>query len=301
VTQPIQIVEGDAQNWLQAQTPDSFQCLILDHPYNVGYRYRSFQDEKPRHQYLAEQVLVLSLCQRVLKPGGSLFYLNYPETAADLWGRVDFLDKVDWVSWVYHSHTGGTPLRKASRAWLWFAKGSPLTHAQAFAGEYRNPTDPRVQARMQAGHRPQGYDWMEFEQVKNTSREKRGHPCQVPQAMLERFILATTDPGDLVGDCYSGSGTTALAAQRLGRAFQGCELDAEYVALARAAVAEAGNQAALFQGEGLPGGQDALAAQSSDLSGDQETDLIRSAALVKSTQAEDLNHGRLESGAVPGL
>lgn len=232
----IRIEQGEALNWLQAQAPESFQCLLLDPPYNVGYRYRSFQDEKPRHQYLAEQVLVLSLCQRVLKPGGSLFYLNYPETGADLWGRVDFLEKVDWLPWVYHSHTGGNPLRKASRVWLWLAKGSPKVHANALQGEYRNPEDPRIQERMAKGFKPQGYDWMDFEQVKNTSREKRGHPCQVPQAMLERLILATTDPGDLVGDCYLGSGTSALAAQKLGRAFAGCELDPEYLAVAREAL-----------------------------------------------------------------
>jgi site-specific DNA-methyltransferase (adenine-specific) len=235
----IIVEQGEALSWLQAQEPDSFQCLLLDPPYNVGYRYNAFEDTKPRHQYLAEQVLVLSLCQRVLKPGGSLFYLNYPETGADLWGRVDFLEKVDWLPWVYHSHTGGTPLRKGSRAWLWLSKGTPRVHSEALQGEYRNPSDPRVQARIAQGLRPQGYDWMDFEQVKNTSREKRGHPCQVPQAMLERWILATTDPGDRVGDCYLGSGTSALAALKLCRAFKGCELDPVYVALAREALAQA--------------------------------------------------------------
>ena len=232
----IQIVAANALDWLRAQKPDSFQCLVLDPPYNVGYRYATYQDAVPRHQYLAEQVLVLSLCQGVLKPGGSLFYLNYPETLADLWGRVDFLEKVDWLPWVYHTHLGGKPLRKASRAWGWFANGEPRYNPQALEGEYRNPSDPRVRARMEQGHKPQGLDWMELEQVKNTSGEKRAHPCQVPQSMVERLILATTEPGDLVGDCYLGSGTTALAAAKHGRAFSGCELDAEYLAVAREAL-----------------------------------------------------------------
>ena len=151
---------------------------------------------------------------------------------------MDFLEKVDWLPWVYHTHTLGSPLRKASRAWLWFSKGVPKVNPKAFEGEYRNPTDPRVKARIEQGFKPQGYDGREFEQVKNTSREKREHPCQVPQAMLERLVLATTDPGERVGDCYLGSGTSALAAAKLGRAFKGCELDPAYVALAREALAQ---------------------------------------------------------------
>ena len=232
----IKLAQACALDWLKAQEPDSFQCLVLDPPYNVGYRYASYRDELSAHEYLHEQLLILSRAERVLKSGGSLWYLQYPEFLAEVWARVDFLTKVDWLPWVYHTHLGGKPLRKASRAWGWFAKGEPSYHPQALEGEYRNPTDPRVRARMEQGHKPMGYDWMAFEQVKNTSGEKRAHPCQVPQAMVERLILASTAPGDQVGDCYLGSGTTALAAQKLGRAFAGCELDPEYLAVARAAL-----------------------------------------------------------------
>jgi len=227
----------DCLNWLQTQVLGSFQGFILDPPYNVGYRYGVFQDHKPQHQYLFEQLLVLTHCQKLLKPGGSVFYLNYPEFAAELWARVDFLDKVDWLPWVYHSHTGGSPLRKGSRAWLWFSKGKPQVNPGAFKAEYRNPQDPRVRRLIQAGQRPQAYDWLSDEQVKNTSGQKRKHPCQVPQSQVERFIQACSQPGDQIGDCYLGSGTTALAALKLGRAFKGCELDPAYVRVAQEAIA----------------------------------------------------------------
>lgn len=256
----IQIVQAEALNWLQAQEAESFQCLILDPPYNVGYRYATYRDELPGHEYLHEQLLVLSRAKRILKPGGSLWYLQYPEALAEIWARVDFLDKVDWLAWVYHAHTGGTPLRKASRAWAWFSKGTTKVNPEALRGEYRNPEDPRIRERTAAGHKPVGYDWLDFEQVKNTSAEKRGHPCQLPQAMLEKLILASTAPGDLVGDCYAGSGSTALAAQKQGRAFKGCDLDPGYVALARKALEIQGTQTPLLF--------------ESDLSGDQEGDLI---------------------------
>jgi DNA modification methylase len=234
--QNINLECGDCLPWLSAQKADSFQTFILDPPYNVGYRYNQYQDNKPPHHYLLEQLLVLSHCERLLKPGGSIFYLNYPEVAAQIWGRVDFLDRFEWVNWVPHAHVKGTPLRKASRAWLWFSKGKPLVNQTAFQTEYRNPTDHRIKARIAKGLKPSCYDWLDLEPVKNTSRQKRNHPCQVPEAMVERFILGTSNPGDLVGDCYTGSGTTAICSVRHGRNFSGCEIDPAYIDVAKTAI-----------------------------------------------------------------
>ena len=89
---------------------------------------------------------------------------------------------------------------------------------------------------MVRGLKPAGFDWFDQEPVKNTAREKRNHPCQVPEKMVERFILGTTNPGDLVGDCYTGSGTTAICALRNDRNFGGCEIDPAYVEVAQKAV-----------------------------------------------------------------
>ncbi len=54
--------------------------------------------------------------------------------------------------------------------------------------------------------------------------------------MVTRFILGTSHPCDLVGDCYTGSGTTAICALRNGRSFTGCEMDPAYIRVAREAV-----------------------------------------------------------------
>lgn len=232
----FELKNQDCLTWLSSQREESYQLFVLDPPYNVGYRYGKYKDTKPQHLYLNEQLLVLSYCERLLKPGGSILYLNYPETAGEIWGRVNYLNKVKWLSWVYHTHLTGKPLRKGSRAWLWFSKGEPVINPEAFLGEYRNPEDKRIQERIAKGLKPVGYDWMDLEPVKNTSGEKRNHPCQVPEKMVERFILGTSQEGDLVGDCYSGSGTTAICAIRLGRSFAGCEIDPAYVDVAKQAV-----------------------------------------------------------------
>jgi site-specific DNA-methyltransferase (adenine-specific) len=63
-------------------------------------------------------------------------------------------------------------------------------------------------------------------------KELGRHPTQKPLALLERIIAASTRPGDTVLDPFAGSGTTGVAALRLGRSFIGIESDAEYVRLA---------------------------------------------------------------------
>jgi len=55
------------------------------------------------------------------------------------------------------------------------------------------------------------------------------HPTQKPLALLERIVLASTRPGDIVLDPFSGSGTTGIAAYKEGRQFMGIELDENYI------------------------------------------------------------------------
>jgi DNA modification methylase len=59
--------------------------------------------------------------------------------------------------------------------------------------------------------------WTDIRPLHNLSSERVGYPTQKPVELLERIIRASTDEGDLVLDCFSGSGTTAVAAERLGR------------------------------------------------------------------------------------
>ncbi len=77
--------------------------------------------------------------------------------------------------------------------------------------------------------------------LSTVSNERTGYPSQKPEALLERIIRASTNPGDLVADFFCGSGTTLVVAQRLGRRWLGCDISAEAVAMARKRLAGAGN------------------------------------------------------------
>jgi DNA modification methylase len=223
----IKLMQAD--DWFKTVADNSVQLFVLDPPYNVGYGYNTFKDNKPQDQYIAEQVGILNCAMDKLKDGGSVFYLNYPENAADVWGALKAEYKFKMITWIYNVHSTGSPLRKAHRSWLWLSKGKPFYNEEAFAGEYKNPKDKRVMERIAQGFKPSGYDWWEVQQVKNVSKEKRDHPCQLPESMVTKIILGTTKPGDLVCDVYSGSGTTAISAIRNGRLFNGCDMDKKYV------------------------------------------------------------------------
>lgn len=69
--------------------------------------------------------------------------------------------------------------------------------------------------------------------VKHNHIEKTIHPCQFPIELVERLVLALTNPGDLVVDPYIGVGSAACAAVIHGRRAAGADLVAEYLQTAR--------------------------------------------------------------------
>ena len=62
-----------------------------------------------------------------------------------------------------------------------------------------------------------GSVWSDIPPVNSQAEERLGYPTQKPEALLERIVLASTNEGDLVADFFSGSGTTAAVAEKLGR------------------------------------------------------------------------------------
>ena len=67
-------------------------------------------------------------------------------------------------------------------------------------------------------------DIMSFQQAP-TATERNDYPTQKPEALLQRIILSATNPGDLVFDCFMGSGTTQAVAMKLGRRFIGADIN----------------------------------------------------------------------------
>ncbi len=67
--------------------------------------------------------------------------------------------------------------------------------------------------------------WVDISALKNGFAESTAYPTQKPEALLERIINASSNPGDIVFDCFMGSGTTQAVAMKLGRKFIGADIN----------------------------------------------------------------------------
>lgn len=67
--------------------------------------------------------------------------------------------------------------------------------------------------------------WVDISALKNGFAEATGYPTQKPEALIERIIKASSNPGDIVFDCFMGSGTTQAVAMKLGRRFIGADIN----------------------------------------------------------------------------
>ena len=82
------------------------------------------------------------------------------------------------------------------------------------------------------------YDWWNINQVKNISKEKTAHPCQMPLEVMKN-IIGILPKDAVIVDPFMGSGTTGVACAELGRKFIGIEMDTDYFHIAEQRIAEA--------------------------------------------------------------
>jgi DNA modification methylase len=175
----------------------------------------------------------LALMYRLLAPNGTL-YLHL-DWHADAYARL-ILDEffgadnlLNEIIWTYH---GPSPIRSAFNrkhdTILAFVKGRNYTfNADAVREPYNQNTVNTFKSSSKAGFGkipdlergkvPE--DWWYFPVVARLHNERTGYPTQKPVALLERIVLASSNPGDIVADFFSGSGTTAFVAAKHGRKF----------------------------------------------------------------------------------
>lgn len=175
----------------------------------------------------------LKLMYDLLSPKGTL-YLHL-DWHADSYARL-LLDEIfgaerllNEIIWVYH---GPSPIRSAFNrkhdTILVYTKGDKYTFN---VDAVRQPYDPQT-VKTFASSPKAGFgkvpnlargkvpeDWWYFPVVARLHSQRSGYPTQKPEALLERIIRASSNPGDLVADFFCGSGTTPLIAARLGRRF----------------------------------------------------------------------------------
>ena len=179
----------------------------------------------------------LALMARLLSPDGTLYlHLDWHADACarllldEFFGRERLLNEIIWT---YH---GPSPIRRAFNrkhdTILVYTKGDHYTfNADAVRQPYHPNTVKTFESSAKAGFGkipdlergkvPE--DWWYFPVVARLHNERTGYPTQKPEALIQRIILASSNPGDLVADFFCGSGTFPLVAARHGRRFLACD------------------------------------------------------------------------------
>lgn len=110
------------------------------------------------------------------------------------------------------------------------------------------PMTDATSARLR-GQQKKSPDVFELPSLNNMALERTGYPTQKPLALLERLITAHSNAGDVVVDLFGGSGTTALAAARLGRRAISVDASIEAISLQRDRLVGAGSGVAVYRNE----------------------------------------------------
>jgi len=261
------IDNGDCLQSMASWPSGQIDLIFADPPYNIGYQYDQYEDNRDNHDYVYWTQQWINGCTRLLKPTGSFYILIGDEYAAEVRLHLKSLERQhnlalrNWIIWHYTFGQNCKHKFNRSHAHLFYCVGSqifkspvntknkvkPFTfnrHAIAvpsarqttYADLRANPSGKlpddtwylRPQETNGVYFKPEEDTWY-LSRLCGTFKERQGwHPCQLPESLLSRIINVSSNEGDLVFDPFVGSGTTLAAAQRLGRNWLGCELSKQY-------------------------------------------------------------------------
>ena len=225
---------GSASDEGVLQPDKGIKLFLTDPPYNLGFDYGEVSDNKPEEEYHQMMEDVFDSCYEAADEDAHLFIIHYPQDLAKMWPRLTKKWKFhQWINWNYPANFGHSTKKwtNASRTILWLVKGDPEFYGSRVVQPYKNPTDRRIKKLIHEEGKigTHLYNWWQVNLCKNVSKDKKEYSNQIPEALLERIILCTTNFGDTVADPFSGTFSTSRTAMRLGRRAWGCDLNPEVV------------------------------------------------------------------------
>lgn len=238
---PNRIIHGDCLELFRQIPDNSVDVTFADPPFNLKKKYHSTKDRLELEEYVDWCELWMAEMVRVTKVSGSIFVHNIPRWLTYF---VNVLNKLadfkHWISWEAPTAPMGKTLQPAHYGILFYAK-------QAKTNKFYEIRHPHPRCR-KCGYLRKDYggkkavlhpfgplvsdSWTDIHRIRH-NKYRDSHPCQLPIHLLERILLMSTDEGDIVLDPFLGTGTTAIAAKRLGRHYIGFELDEAYTTIAR--------------------------------------------------------------------
>jgi site-specific DNA-methyltransferase (adenine-specific) len=228
----------------------SVDLVIADPPYAIAKA--EWDEFESLETYLTWCDQWLTQIARVLAPHGSAYVCGFSETLADIKARsASRFASCRWLVWYYRNKANlGRDWGRSHESILHLRNADARLDVDAIRIPYnghttRYPTRVQAVSSQYGGERARRDRWLpnplgakprdviELPVICNGMAEKTPHTTQKPEALIEKLVLASSAPGQLVVDPFVGSGTTCVVAARLGRSWLAADGDARFVGLTR--------------------------------------------------------------------
>jgi site-specific DNA-methyltransferase (adenine-specific) len=239
---------GDSLDWMKSLEAETVDLIFADPPYNV--KKADWDHFESHAQYVSWSHIWIAEAARLLKPTGTIYVCGYSEVLASLLVSVMPMFKgCRWIVWHYKNKANlGGDWGRSHESIIHLRKGKQQVfnidavripygahtlkypdHPQAETSQYGRNGNGKKRENWKPhplGAKPK--DVFDIPTTCNGMGEKTPHPTQKPEELLRKLVLASSNPGDLVLDPFSGAGTTAVVAQQLGRRWLACDNNLQY-------------------------------------------------------------------------
>lgn len=234
------VILGNSLQILKDIKPNSVDLIFADPPYNIGKNFGNNNDSWENVEtYIAWCKVWIDECMRLLKNTGTMYLMTATQHMAylDIYvsQKYNVLSRIIWTydsSGVQSKRMFGSlyePILMINKSKDYpYIFNSEDIMVEAKTGATRKLIDYRKDPPQPYNNKKVPGNVWNYSRVRFKMSEYENHPTQKPEALLERIILASSNPGDIVLDPFSGSFTTSAVAVRLGRKAIGIDLNEEY-------------------------------------------------------------------------
>lgn len=255
---PNILYQGDVLKTLMSWEENTFDATITDPPYNIARNRKglswafsshvTIDDEwdsfSPEDYRAFSRAWMEQIC-RVTKPNGNIFIFGSYHNIYTLGAIAHEMDLrvVNSIIWTKPNAQPNITCRmftQSTEQILWLCNNTNKK-AKKWTFNYHDMKE------LNGGKQMRNFWSIPVTPMRERVHGK--HPSQKPLKLMERLVLAGTNPGDRVLDAFAGSGSTLLACDRLNRRWNGIERDEEYSKIAHRRLDDERRQRRLFNAE----------------------------------------------------